>query len=144
VSKRSRRVAQPPEFFTDRNLGSEVVPSALEDCGLVVHRMADQYGDSLAEIDDISWIEEVTAAGWVILTKDKRIRRNRAEREAVLNCGARLFCLTSGRMTGEQMAERLVSNRHRILQRAAQSGPFIYIVHADRLERLVPPSSQHV
>jgi hypothetical protein len=137
VSKRSRREPPLPELFTDRNLGSEVVPSALEDQGLTVYRMVDFYGEELAEEDDVEWIEEVTDLGLVILTKDKGIRRKEAEKEAVLRCGAKMFCLPTGELTGRQMADRFVHHRHRIIQRSQKDGPFIYNVYPDRLERLV-------
>lgn len=137
MSRRSRQQeSRPPEFFIDRNLGANVVPKALEETGLVVHRMADLYGDHLAEQDDATWIREVTGKGWVILSKDKRIRRNAIEKAAVVDVGARLFCLSTGELTGRQQAERFVHHGARMIQRCTKDGPFIYLVHADRLERL--------
>jgi PIN like domain len=137
VSKRSRHDLRVPEFFTDRNLGAEIVPKALEDHGLTVYRMVDFYGEELSEADDVEWIEEVTEQGLVILTKDKRIRRREAEKEAVIRSGAKMFCLKSGKLTGQEMAERFVQQRHRIIQRCQKDGPFIYDVLADRLELVV-------
>ena len=60
------------------------------------------------EVDDEEWIPEVTSRGWVILTKDKNIRRNAHERNALLNAGARFVCLASSGLRGVEQAERLV------------------------------------
>jgi hypothetical protein len=38
-------MADEPEFFIDRSLGRRAVPDALRACGLVVHTMADVYGE---------------------------------------------------------------------------------------------------
>jgi hypothetical protein len=132
VSKRRRAELEAPEFFVDRSLGSEVVPEALRDADLVVHVMADVY--ELDTLEDERWINEQTKLGRVLLTKDKRIRRNEAEKEAVLDSGARMFTIPSGSLTGAQMAERLVHHRHRIVQKSRKDGPFIYLVHSTTLE----------
>lgn len=99
--------------------------------------MVDFYGEELAEEDDVEWIEEVTDLGLVILTKDKKIRRTEAEKEAVRRCGAKMFCLPTGKLTGPQMAERFVHHRHRIIQHSRKDGPFIYSVYPDRLDRVI-------
>jgi hypothetical protein len=137
VSKRRHAEPEPPEFFVDRSLGSEVVPTALRAEGLVVHVMADEYPD-LDDLEDVVWIHEQTALGRVLLTKDRAIRRNRAEQDAVRAAGARMFTIPRASLTGPQMAERLVSNRHRIAQHAKRPGPYIYLVHEHRLERVFP------
>jgi hypothetical protein len=138
VSKRSR-VEPPLEYFVDRSLGSEIVPTALREAGLTVHRLVELYPGH-EDVDDNTWIADCTAQGWVLLTKDKRIRHRQAEIDAVKEAGARMFCIPSGNLTGRQMADRLVHNRHRIAQRAGKRGPYIYLVHADRLERIYPPT----
>jgi len=42
--------------------------------------------------------------GWIVLTKDDRIRYRKHEREALLHAGARAFVLTNGNLTGDEMA----------------------------------------
>lgn len=64
-------------LFVDRALGAEDVPTALREAGATVEVMDDHFPDVS---DDSEWIVAVTQRGWVILTKDKRIRRNRLER----------------------------------------------------------------
>jgi PIN like domain len=91
VSKRSR-AEPPPEFFTDRSLGSKIVPAALRAEGLIVHTLSEVYPDR-EDVDDDIWIPEATENGWVLLTKDKAIRRNQAEKDAVERSGARMFSI---------------------------------------------------
>ena len=61
-------------------------------------------------IEDQIWIPEVTARGWVILTKDKNIRRAPVEIEALRNADARYVCLTAGNMRGDEQAACLVQH----------------------------------
>jgi len=60
--------------------------------------------------------------------KDERIRYRPAERGAVLGHGVRAFYLTSGNLTGQQMADLFLTHRQMIWQRAAESGPGLFAV----------------
>lgn len=102
--------------------------------------MDDVYPD-LDSLADETWIEEQTALGLVLLTKDKRIRRLRKEHEAVERAGARMFSLPKGTMTGPEQAERFYVSRHRIIQRSRKRGPYIYAVQESRLELVYPRAS---
>jgi PIN like domain len=113
------------------------VPARLRAEGLVVHVMADVY-PHLDTLDDVVWIREQTELGRVLLTKDRQIRRNEAEKEAVRESGARMFTIPKASLTGPQMADRLARNRHRIAQRSRRSGPYIYLVHDHTLELVFP------
>jgi hypothetical protein len=116
-----------PEFFIDRSLGRVIVPAALRAVGLVVHTMADVYGERVGqELKDETWLRDVGEYGWVVLMKDDAIRRRPAERDALTAGGVRAFCLTNAQLRGEEQARRLVENRHRILRQARHPGPYIY------------------
>src|SRR5690606_12668297 len=54
------------------------------------------------------WIPEVTARGWVILTKDAAITRNPWESDAVVRAKARFVCLAAQNMGGPAQAECLL------------------------------------
>jgi predicted nuclease of predicted toxin-antitoxin system len=72
------------------------------------------------------WLSAVGANGWVVLTKDKHIRTRRNELAALLNAGVAAFVLTSGNITGEQMAAAFIvaiPRMLRLLQSTAR--PFI-------------------
>lgn len=98
----------PPEvvFFLDRSLGRVHVSQALRALGARVEIHDDHFP---LDARDADWLPEVGRRGWVVLMKDKRIRRNRLERDALLASGVRAFVLTSGNLTGPEMAEVLKS-----------------------------------
>jgi hypothetical protein len=127
----------PPTFFVDRGLGRKHVPAVFRDAGFVVVPMAELYpGGADQDVADDRWIADVAARGWVALTKDARIVRDHA---AALEASTlRAFALDNANIVGEAMAERFRHNLHRILQRARRPGPFVDVVHKDRLERRWP------
>lgn len=92
--------AERPEFFLDRSLG-KTTASRLRDAGYVVHLIADHYPNDASDIPDEDWIAEGCSHGWVLLTKDKRIRYRAAELEALQE--GHLFCLASGTMNIDEM-----------------------------------------
>ena len=78
---------------------------------------------------DVEWLGEVGKRGWVVLTKDDAIRRNPLELNALLAGKVRAFILTSGNMTGEEMANVLVGHLNRIERLARKRrGPFVALV----------------
>jgi hypothetical protein len=89
----------PPEFvfFLDRSLGRVHVSQALRALGADVKVHDDHFP---LHARDSDWLPEVGRRGWVVLMKDKRIRRNQLERDALLAAGVRAFVLTSGNLTG--------------------------------------------
>lgn len=86
-------------WWFDRCLGKQL-PTRMAELGADVRRYGDLYPDDPAK-PDIDWIPEVTARGWVIVTKDKNIRRDAAEWNVLLNARARYVCLASANMTGQ-------------------------------------------
>jgi predicted nuclease of predicted toxin-antitoxin system len=97
-------------FFVDRCLGRSV-GVALREHGLNVEFHADHFVDDAADED---WISEVGRHGWIVLTKDKAIRRRPVELEAVVAANVRMFSLSSGNMTGKEMASVFAENRRRM------------------------------
>lgn len=87
-------------------MGARVVPEALRARGVSVKTYAELYPTDDA-VPDAVWTPEVTRRGWVILTKDKSIRKNPAEIAAVRASQARYVCLAAGGLTGDQQAECL-------------------------------------
>lgn len=74
--------------------------------------------------------------GWVVLTKDERIRWRPGEQRAIVEAGVRCFCLhpTKG-MRGEDMAEVLAKALPRILRIAAED-PRGYVKIVNRTGRI--------
>jgi hypothetical protein len=87
-------------------------------------------------IGDDAWIADVSARGWVALTKDARIIR--AHQEALRASTLRVFALDNANVPGDEMARRFQANLNRILQRARKPGPYVDIVHKDRVEQRWP------
>lgn len=126
-----------PDLFLDRSLGRIKVPALLRAAGLRLITLSEQYGIPRDEtVPDEVWLELAGARGWVVFMKDTRVRYNRAEREAVRSHQVRCFCLSSQSLTGEQMADRFLHNLPRIVDACKQPGPFIFAVHARRIEEL--------
>ena len=73
--RRSQPEPEPPTFFVDRGLGRRQVPAVFVDAGFDVVLMAELYpGGSDQSIPDDRWITDVSAKGWVALTKDANIK----------------------------------------------------------------------
>ena len=133
---------KPPEFFVDRSLGKSIV-EGLRATGLVVHSMADIYGEKQAQrLPDETWLRDAGKNDWIVLTKDDAIRRRPAERDALTDAAVRVFCLTNRNLRGAEQTERFVSNRHRILRQATKPGPYIYGVYERGLKRLWPHKAE--
>lgn len=100
----------PPEFFIDRSLGKSIA-EGLRDCGLTVHTMASVYGEKAAQrLDDQVWLRDAGNNGWIVLTKDDAIRRRPAERDALIEAGVRVFCLTSAQLRGSEQTPLPLTN----------------------------------
>lgn len=67
-------ISKPPEglvFFVDESLDSGMVVDALRGAGAVVERSLDHFGRG---VEDREWLTVAGQKGWVVLTRDKRIR----------------------------------------------------------------------
>lgn len=62
--------------------------------------------------EDTEWLPLVGEKGWVLLTKDKRIRYNELEKLAVRQHKIREFYFSSGNYSGVEMAEILIAALH--------------------------------
>ena len=114
---------KPPEaftFFLDQGLGDKVIAHALRQQGLKVALLKEHFAtDALDE----EWLPEVGRRGWLILTKDDRIRRRPVERQALMQGNARAFILPSGNMSGEEMASAIVNALPRIQKFVTKNPP---------------------
>lgn len=126
-------------FFVDRCLGKGV-GIALNEAGLKVEFHADHFADDAA---DEVWIAEVGRRGWIVLTKDKAIRRRDAELQAVVDAGVRMFTLSGGNMTGKEMEGVFVANRLKMGRFLKDHlPPFIARVSRSGIVRVYPRKSE--
>ena len=118
--------AKPPEgtiFFIDRSLGVEPIRTALVDAGLTVEIHDDHFD---RDADDRVWLRDIGARGWVILTKDQRLRYRPLELAALRSSRARVFILVAGNLRGSEIAAVFLKALPRIYKiLASRSGPFV-------------------
>lgn len=112
----------------DRALGTGAIAGVLRrtDCKVEIH---DEHFPQAAK--DTEWLPEVGRRGWVVLTKDHHIRTRQNELVALLSAGVAAFVLTSGDLTGPEMAQAFVHALPRIRRMlVGQPRPFIARVSA--------------
>jgi hypothetical protein len=81
---------------------------------------------STAVKDDV-WIPRVASLGWLIITRDSRIARNRAEIAAVRDSGARMVALAGPEAVGTwAQLETLCCQWRAIEHQVDRPGPFIF------------------
>lgn len=95
----------PPPFFVDRSVGKHIVPSALRQAGVVCHAHDDHFAP---DAPDENWLKRAGAAGWVVITKDTRIRYREPERAALIAANVRAFVFTTADLNGAEMADMVV------------------------------------
>lgn len=84
-----------------------------------------------ADTEDQDWLLEVGRRGWVVLTKDKFIRRRKAEFQVLLAAGVAAFVLSSGNLSGAATASAFVHAYPRIRKLLRDwSPPFVARVSA--------------
>lgn len=116
-------------------LGKKVA-EALRDAGATVEIHSAHFAQ---DVQDMDWIPRVAARGWVILTKDKNIRRRHGEREAALLSQACIFTLSSGSMRGADMAALFVRHLDAMEQMAlGLQPPFLAVVSQDGIQIVYP------
>lgn len=96
-------------WWIDRCLGARIVPEGLRSAGVEVRTYAELYPNDPA-VADTEWIPEVTARGWVILTKDENISRNPVEVAALRQAKAIYVALAAKDMTAPDQVACLLKH----------------------------------
>jgi PIN like domain len=89
-------------FFIDRSLGQKVIAEKLRQSAVKVEIHDDHFPQ---DAPDEYWIAEVGEKGWVVLTKDDRIRYRPAALAAYRRHKVRVFIFGSGEMKAQEMAD---------------------------------------
>ena len=92
-------------LFTDRDLGTSILPDILRDAGFEIERHVDHFAP---DAPDREWIPAVGARGWYVLTHDQRIRYVRAERDAVRRANVGMFVMV-GKGSHRELALNVVN-----------------------------------
>jgi hypothetical protein len=120
-------------FFTDRDLGTTILPAILRNAGFQIERHVDHFAP---DAPDAEWIPAVGARGWYVLTRDQRIRYVRAERDAVMRAHVGMFVMV-GKASHQELALNVVNTKSAIEAFALEHpAPFIA-----RIYRPSPPSA---
>lgn len=118
--------AKPPDgtvFFIDRSLGVEPIRTELIRSGLVVEIHDDHFA---RDEEDRVWLQTAGERGWVVRTKDQRLRYRPMEIGALRASNARVFVLTAGNLRGSEIAAVFLTalpGIYRILH--SRPGPFL-------------------
>ncbi|MBI1766028.1 MAG: hypothetical protein HYR56_31880 [Acidobacteria bacterium] len=115
-------------FFVDRCLGKNTVPETLRQAGLRVEVHSDHFQD---DAPDTHWLIECGKRDWVVLTKDREIRRNDLERIALMNSGVASFILISANSSGLDNANALSKSLPKIA-RFLQTRPKPFIARINK------------
>jgi predicted nuclease of predicted toxin-antitoxin system len=120
---------KPPEpltYFLDRSLGRIKLASALRQAGLHIEVHDDHF---VQDATDEEWLAAVGKDGWVVFTKDQRIRYHTRELGALISHGVRAFVLTAHDVTAEEMAAIFLRARGKIEKfLSGNTGPFMVAV----------------
>ena len=126
------------EIYVDRSLGQVIVPEALRQLGLTVRTEVSVFGHVPEGVPDAVWLDRAGKEGWIVFTKDARIRYRVAEISVLAQERVKAFVLSAGNLSAPEQAQRFVSNINRIRQACHQEGPFVFAVRAHGIERLWP------
>lgn len=125
-------------FFTDAMLGRRVIPGALRAAGEQVEAHDDNFKQGTP---DAEWLVEVGKRGWVVLTKDKRIRYRAVEAAALYRAKVGAFVLTArGDLNGAEIGNIFIKALPAMKKLCATvMPPFIAHVSKDSAVTLVEP-----
>lgn len=134
---RKHSPTKPPHkfaFFIDRDLGN-AVPDALEAAGYRVERHREHFAP---DAPDPEFLPKVGLHDdWIALTKDRRQRWRRDERDAIMRSNVAQFIHVGHGMTHAEIAASLVLAGPRIIRfREQHKPPFIAKVY--RPEKKTP------
>lgn len=110
----------PVVFFIDRSLGKKIIAERLREAGITVEIHDDHFPQDAL---DQEWLAEIGKRGWIVLTKDDRIRYRPAELAAYRIHKARVFIFGSGEMKAQEMAGAVAKAMPKILRLVKRTPP---------------------
>ena len=120
----SKQPRNPPlTYFVDECLGRHFVVDALRRAGAAVEVHHEHFTPGAPDAD---WLPVVGERRWIVLTKDRHIRRRELEINAFVQARVRAFVLTAADLTGSEQAlafVRALKKMDRIA--SASKGPLI-------------------
>lgn len=116
---------EPPDpagltLFIDRDGWSHRLDQALRSAGIAFVAHRERFDD---ETSDPDWLTEVGQHGWIVLTRDQRIRHRPNELRAAREARLHVFALTSGNLSAAETAEIVVAAWPAIQRAVADKEP---------------------
>src|SRR5579863_3035242 len=100
------------QFFLDRNQGNKIVPDLLRGVGLRVICHSDKFSDDMTP--DPIWIRHCAKEEWVVITGDKAIETDPINRQAVIDCCAKVILLEENNSRAVEWAAAMIVARRRM------------------------------
>jgi hypothetical protein len=118
-----------PTFYIDESIASKILIQALRNAGEIVQCVGEVLPKGIT--DDV-WLRMCGEKGWVALTRDRKIRYRKIEKEALLEFEVGAFTLSAGQATGQQTADRILSLLPSIKQHIlVEPRPFLFTFGLD-------------
>jgi hypothetical protein len=121
-----------PTFYVDECLGR----------GIALRLQTEGHDarafDEFAGKPDVEFLPIIGERQWVLITKDKNVRRNQLEVEAILNSDVRAFVVTAANFNHEQIAQLVLKAMPKITRISRQQGPFVYNITASGIVSQIP------
>jgi hypothetical protein len=118
-------------FFTDRNLGARTLPGILRAAGWNIVTMNEMYGaqDGMS-VDDVDWIADATARGFILLCADAAMASVPREARTIHMHSARVFAIArqNAQLRATEQASLFLFSELKIRQLAMREGPFSFAV----------------
>jgi hypothetical protein len=113
-------------FFLDHQIGRYQVAEFLRSVGAKVEVHLDHFPGDMA---DVEWIPAVAAREWVLITKDKNIRRNPLELATYKASKLRGFVSTGKDMNAQELGGLLARCLPGMIRRVAgRPGPLLFTI----------------
>lgn len=110
----------PPErrtLFIDRCAWSRALGRALQTASIPFIEHGQLFPPACP--DDV-WLEGVAGKGWLVVTRDQRIRYKVNEQAAAVRAGLHLFVFTQGGLLAAQTADLLIAAYPAMVRHAAE------------------------
>jgi hypothetical protein len=122
-------------FFIDRSLGEIDVPTVLRAAGATVAVHSDLFRDNAP---DELWLTECGRRGYIVLTKDNRIRTHAIARAAIVRHKVQAFFLVPRKLKGTQNGEIFAKALDRMKRFCTGNNPpFIALVYETGAVKLI-------
>jgi hypothetical protein len=113
-----------PIFYIDESIASKILIKALRDKGQIIHCVGEVIPKGGS---DEAWLKMCGEKRWIALTRDKKLRYRKLEKDSLVEFEVGAFNFSGGQATGQQTADRIVSLLPIIKQHILDSPrPFIF------------------